>query len=824
LAGKSGAGSYGAKADNLLRLAAAGFNVPPLYVVPAGTLAQLNDARTRHKLAGGFSAWAKQHHVAAAAVRSSSTVEDAAGQSFAGQFATVLGVRAADGLLAALETVRDSQPSAAYAPATGHNHNRHHSHGRTSATSAGAIHAIVQEFIEPDLAGVIFSVNPATGASDFVINLANGRGTHVVEGEAATQYFISRLDPTAPPRRVEPSGGGGPAGPPATLTPSQITALTTAVTRIETVFGLPQDVEWAIKGGQLYILQARPITRISHLRLWDSSNIAESFPGIVLPLTFSIARHGYMLAYKSQAQAAGLSWYELEARHRTLDHMIGIFNGRLYYNLLNWYKFIALFPGSGRNQQFLDAQIATQGAAAYQESARRPRGFVAKFAWRVLYRTVFFGRELRHFYARFARFEAELARLPQVGDTQTLMKQYALIEQTIIPHFGRTVDNDFFVMTYHGWLKRLLDSALPGRPNHTSILGSITGVMSADQAFALYDLAGRLRHDAAALSLLRAGNHAALDEHLRGTPLARDLAAYIATYGHRFAEDQKIEVPNPTLEPGGLYRLLAAYVQLDATAVKHRLEASLAATRAAERGLAVRLDPLRRVAYRWLLARLKHHLRLREKNRLLRGKVYGYLRALFPKVGQALVAEGVLGRPDDVYYLEIDELFAIQEGAFVAGDLRGRVGERRRAYERYRDIPMPERFITQGLSALEAAAVPPPVPPAAGPSTAGKSLRGLISSPGTVEGRALVLTEPRIPDEPYDILVAAHTDPGWTPLIALAKGVIVEHGGLLSHAAIVTRELGIPSIIGVPDATRLIKTGMRVRINTQTAAVDLLAE
>jgi phosphohistidine swiveling domain-containing protein len=774
LAGKSGAGSYGAKADNLLRLAAAGFNVPPLYVVPAGTLAQLNDARTRHKLAGGFSAWAKQHHVAAAAVRSSSTVEDAAGQSFAGQFATVLGVRAADGLLAALETVRDSQPSAAYAPATGHNHNRHHSHGRTSATSAGAIHAIVQEFIEPDLAGVIFSVNPATGASDFVINLANGRGTHVVEGEAATQYFISRLDPTAPPRRVEPSGGGGPAGPPATLTPSQITALTTAVTRIETVFGLPQDVEWAIKGGQLYILQARPITRISHLRLWDSSNIAESFPGIVLPLTFSIARHGYMLAYKSQAQAAGLSWYELEARHRTLDHMIGIFNGRLYYNLLNWYKFIALFPGSGRNQQFLDAQIATQGAAAYQESARRPRGFVAKFAWRVLYRTVFFGRELRHFYARFARFEAELARLPQVGDTQTLMKQYALIEQTIIPHFGRTVDNDFFVMTYHGWLKRLLDSALPGRPNHTSILGSITGVMSADQAFALYDLAGRLRHDAAALSLLRAGNHAALDEHLRGTPLARDLAAYIATYGHRFAEDQKIEVPNPTLEPGGLYRLLAAYVQLDATAVKHRLEASLAATRAAERGLAVRLDPLRRVAYRWLLARLKHHLRL--------------------------------------------------EGAFVAGDLRGRVGERRRAYERYRDIPMPERFITQGLSALEAAAVPPPVPPAAGPSTAGKSLRGLISSPDTVEGRALVLTEPRIPDEPYDILVAAHTDPGWTPLIALAKGVIVEHGGLLSHAAIVTRELGIPSIIGVPDATRLIKTGMRVRINTQTAAVDLLAE
>ena len=102
------------------------------------------------------------------------------------------------------------------------------------------------------------------------------------------------------------------------------------------------------------------------------------------------------------------------------------------------------------------------------------------------------------------------------------------------------------------------------------------------------------------------------------------------------------------------------------------------------------------------------------------------------------------------------------------------------------------------------------------------ALVGLVSSPGTVEGIALVLTEPTMPAEPYDILIARHTDPGWTPLIALAKGVIVEHGGMLSHAAIVTRELGIPSIIGVKDVTRIVKTGMRVRINTQTSRVEIL--
>ena len=132
---------------------------------------------------------------------------------------------------------------------------------------------------------------------------------------------------------------------------------------------------------------------------------------------------------------------------------------------------------------------------------------------------------------------------------------------------------------------------------------------------------------------------------------------------------------------------------------------------------------------------------------------------------------------------------------------------------------MPERFITTQMPSLEKVEATTSID---APTIAKRALSGMVSSPGNVEGRVVVLSEPVIPDEPYDILVASHTDPGWTPLIALAKGVIVEHGGMLSHAAIVTRELGIPSIIGVENATNLIKTGMHVRINTQSSTVELL--
>lgn len=550
-----------------------------------------------------------------------------------------------------------------------------------------------------------------------------------------------------------------------------------------------------------------------HLRVWDSSNISESFPGLVMPLTFSIAKRGYQLAYKAQAYSAGLSWYDIEARHRTFDSMIAIFNGRLYYNLRSWYDFISLFPGSRDNQQFLDDQIATQGNSVRQSSAPKPLGFKLKFGLRVAYRGVFFSREQNEFYRRFARFERDLAKLPAGGDFLSLLDRYAFIEQTIVPHFGRTVDNDFFVMLYHGWIKRLLRHSGTDT-ERTNLLGAMKGVASAEQAAALYELAAHLRQDPQALRWLQQSDFHSLHQHL-SPALKSQVEHYINTFGHRFAGDQKIEAPNPTLEPAGVYRLMRPYVLLDPAGLQSRQSQATREAARIEQAVSDQLPLTTRPIYRLLLGRLKHHLRLREKNRLLRGKTYGYLRELFPKVGQALVGEGLLTDPADIFYLEIEELYALaQGGGLTANDLPSRIKSRRAAYERYAGISMPIRFNTTGIPTPEDFE-----PPATQPD---KSLPGLVSSPGDVTGRVVVLDAPRIPDEPFDILVTSHTDPGWTPLIALAKGVIVEHGGMLSHAAIVTRELGIPSLIGVENATQVLKTGMTVRLNPHNSCVQIL--
>jgi phosphohistidine swiveling domain-containing protein len=550
-----------------------------------------------------------------------------------------------------------------------------------------------------------------------------------------------------------------------------------------------------------------------HLRVWDSSNLSESFPGLVMPLTFSIARRGYQLAYQAQAYSAGMSWYDIEAHARMFDSMVAIFNGRMYYNLRSWYDFIALFPGSRNNQQFLDDQIATQGQAVRQPNRSTPLGRKLKFGARVAYRALFFSVEQNDFYRRFGRFEQAMAKLPEGGDFLTLLERYALVEQTIVPHFGRTVDNDFFVMVYHGWIKRLL-RGLGTDADRTNLLGAMKGVASADQATALYDLAAQLRADHESRRLLEQSQFQALAQHLSGTEAEAHVHQYIQTFGHRFAGDQKIEAPNPTLEPAGVYRLMRAYVLLDPAELQQRQTQAQRQAARIERAVAQQLPALRRPIYRLLLSRLKHHLRLRERNRLLRGKAYGYLRELFPKVGQALVGEGKLADPADIFYLEISEIYGLAQGTLPVNDLPDRIESRRNAYKRYADMPMPVRFSTTGIPQAEQ--FQPPT------TSDAKSLQGLVSSPGDVTGRVVVLDTPAIPDEPFDILVTSHTDPGWTPLIALAKGVIVEHGGLLSHAAIVTRELGIPSIISVANATKILKTGMTVRLNSKDSAVEIL--
>lgn len=558
-----------------------------------------------------------------------------------------------------------------------------------------------------------------------------------------------------------------------------------------------------------------------NLRVWDSSNIAESFPGIVMPLTFSIARRGYELVYKSQGYEAGLSWYQLEANHRTLNSMIGMFAGRMYYNLINWYTFIGLFPNNRQNQKYLDEQLQTIGDTVYLPSRHYSLGYRLRFWVKVAKRAVFFEREREKYWLYLDEAFQDYGQLPQERDIFKLLNRYAFLEQMVVPHMGRAADNDFFVMTYNGILKKKLRSWLgESTEAQHDFLGALHDVISARQATLLIDIASSIKTDSKALELLNALKYEELEKHLSQSSARQVLVEYRAKFLHRFAEDQKIEARNPLLELDEFYSLIKTYLLLDTNDVRRRQDEAIRNERQRTKAITRQLNPLRNLMYTFLLRRLKHHLRIREHNRLLRGKVYALLRELFIEFGDSLAEQKLINDPGDIYYLDIEELFQLIDGSGYTDDLRDLIESRKAKYDTYRKIKAPVRFVTRGVitelpTSFETVMETKPVKTPA-------ILKGSIASPGIAEGRVIVLDSPTMPKEPFDILVVNHTDPGWTPLIALAKGLIVEHGGILSHAAIVTRELGIPSIIGIEGATTKLQTGQRVRLDATKGVVEQL--
>jgi len=781
----------GSKARNLEILQALGLNVPEFYEINAKQLAKLDDSKIAGQLSTEFLAWCHEHNCQSVAVRSSAEAEDGTEQSFAGQYSSVMNVAGKADFLQALRAVAASKASSAY------------------STKRDKVHAIIQRYIEPDAAGVLFTVNPANGRAEMLINAITGHGSAVVEGHDTAALHIDRM--TGDIRSVDEQS---------VLSDDQARQLQKLGEIVERHLGAPQDIEWAFSDSALYALQTRPITKIAHLQVWDNANIGESFPGIVLPLTFSISRRGYELVYKSQSYAAGLNWYQLEANHRTFSAMVGLFGGRMYYNLAHWYSFIGLFPNNSQNQKYLDEQLQTIGDAAYLPPSRYPLRYRLSFGLRVARRAVFFEREKKRYWRYLGQAYQKYETLPRGASLPTLLDRYAYIEQTVIPHMGRSADNDFFVMIYHGILKNKLRQWFGADSSHAvDFLGALHDVISARQATLLNEIADSISADPPAQQLLLAHKYTELDIYLATRPSGALIEEYRSQFLHRFAEDQKIEARNPLLPLEGFYSLIAAYQQLDTAVADKRRQAALQSEQQNSGKITDQLNLWQRIIYRFLLHRLKHHLRIREHNRLLRGKAYAYLRGLFIEVGKSMQSAGLIAKADDVYYSDIEELFRLVDGTGYSDDLRRIIHGRRQHYLEYEKLHAPSRFITTDLTDN----LPPEFSATAPTITKSlRSLPGTISSPGTVSGKVIVLDKPIIPTEPFDILVVSHTDPGWTPLIALAKGLVIEHGGILSHAAIVTRELGIPSIIGVANATQYLKTGMQVRIDTAKGSVEIL--
>jgi pyruvate,water dikinase len=229
---------------------------------------------------------------------------------------------------------------------------------------------------------------------------------------------------------------------------------------------------------------------------------------------------------------------------------------------------------------------------------------------------------------------------------------------------------------------------------------------------------------------------------------------------------------------------------------------------------------VRRLVFSWVLDNARARVRGRENLRFERTRLFARVRRIFVELGRRYHALGVLDDPRDIFWLEVDEALGYLDATSAITGLKAQAALRQAEFAGYREGPPPDgRFETRGPvhvgNAFRARASPP--------SAGGEERKGLGCCPGIVRGRARVIVDPRGAQlERGEILVAERTDPGWILLFPAAAGLVVEHGSLLSHSAIVSRELGLPGVVSVPQATAWLRDGDLVELDGSTGRVTRL--
>jgi phosphohistidine swiveling domain-containing protein len=809
--------TIGGKAENLFRLKRLGMPVPRFVVIPWETL--LAGFPESEMIAGLTDAFDQTSYFA---VRSSAIGEDGAAFSFAGQFESYLSVKS-DELAGRIEDVRRSafsERATAY--------RKHH-----GLSDVGGVAVIVQEMVDADAAGVAFGANPLTGnRQEKVINAVFGLGDALVSGKVnADQFILNGVEIQYIPASEH-------AKP--TLTNEQVYRLGEILDTLKKELGQPQDIEFAVRNDRIYLLQTRPITTLKpkpagNYILWDNSNIIESYPGVTTPLTFSFISKSYEVAYRLFSAYLGVSESVIRKNESVFANTLGFLNGRVYYNLKSWYHMLAMLPGYSINARYMEKMMGVKEQFDIPESYRLPRGkawwSIVKMAVQMFFRFRTLPRKRREFMQLVDRTIAEYKAIPFAEkNADELMQLYLNFEQKLLLEWKAPLLNDFFAMIWFGMLQKQCEQFTGGQnPNlHNDLLCGSNDIISVQPIHRCIAIAARIAAVPALKNLfLQQNEHQIQDTLLASTDpefagVRADIDRYIADFGERCVGELKLETISYGQEPARLVKVLKSYVETGITTAQFSggREDVIRKNAEQEVGKYLKNNALRRWKMQVTLRYTRELVSARENLRYERTRAFGIVREIFTFIGKRFYMDGLLGDARDVFYLTREEISGYTEGTAVTQDIKGLVALRKGAFETYRQRgPLSERFATYGV-------------PYYGNDFFNTDriekvegdLKGIGCSPGRVTGRVRVVTDPA--EEPSlngDILVTSSTDPGWVTLFPGALGIIVERGSLLSHSAIVSREMGKPCIVGVTGLLKTLKTGDEIEMDGSTGIIRTIS-
>ncbi len=775
--------------------------------------------------------WATQWHSQRLAVRSSAVGEDCAQTSFAGQLDSFLNVDSGSALHTAIKATWSSAfapPALLYA--------RHH---RLRVEHMGVI---VQPQVNAQLSGVLFTRDPSgrrEGA--MVAEYCTGLGEQLMNGSITpSRLCIDRSDLLV---QLEYAAGQEDALDAATI--RTIQGIARIGLRLESSDGVAQDLEWCIDGdGQALIVQARPArqlpTAASRVH-WTNANIAENFPDPVSPLLFSIVKPGYSAYFRNLGLGFGVSRRRLRAMEEPLKNIVGLQGGRLYYNLTNIHALLQMMPAGRQLVAAFNLFVGAAQIPAPPVTALNPVTKAleaARIGVAIGWQYLFIQRRLARFEHRVDRFAGSTRRAQLANKSATALavdlERFLTIRLT---QWNDAALADTAAMVCYGLLKAQLARGLAGSDQtaiHNDLLKGLPGLASAAPVSRLWALSRQIEGDPALLALFTGHSAEQILHRLSRDPVCRNFsrsfADYLEHWGFRSSGELMLTAVTPEENPRPLLRLLQAYVVAPAASPEDLTRIQRRQREAATARVAAQLSPAR--CWRWvplasrasrfriLLAATQGAIKLRERARMKQALLYTRLRHIALALGDRLTASGVLRHREDVFLLTVHELLDLaMNRAKNSHDLEQRLESRRAALAQHQTENPPDRL------ALAAGEQYQPSAATVSDQDAGPvhKLHGSGACGGSALGRAAVVLDVanahRV--QAGQILVTRQTDPGWASVFFLVQGLVIERGGMLSHGAIIAREYGIPAVVGVPSATRLIHDGDQIRVDGDHGCVEL---
>ncbi len=749
------------------------------------------------------------------AVRSSGSKEDLLDYSFAGQYETYLNVQGIEAISKAVVTCYQSMFSERILEYFVSNH---------IDTRELTMAVIIQKMVPSEYSGICFTVNPLTGNDkEMSIEVAEGLGENIVSGKAIPEQYYYNW--------YEKKGKIGAVN--HILTEEQLTAYGEIFLKVQLLFGYPCDIEFAIYEGRLYLLQARRITKLNYGMLTDTWSTADFKDGGV---SASVCTP-YMWSLYEYIWEFTLRKFLLDSKILTkkeVDKKLGdMFYGRCYWNVC--VVKLALSKVIGYKEREFDSEYGVRITYEGDGQVTRPT-FTTLFAI------------LRMFFAQKKILKerndnAELYKKDLLNKYETYKKKYdkksikdikrewyQLTKKTYLQSEA-TYFWQIFINTVHQSLYK--DSLLKyvTESEYLSLLGAIDNISHMLPFYEMWDISRSIRESesdktfwesASADNLLEYVNREDFEVYKQeNLNISKRIRNLIETYGYH--SDKELDVTYPCYYENIMPMLLSIR---DMVGLSDEFSPLVDKEKGEEKYKAILSDIEKKVGKRTYkkvhkkIMNMRKMLWWREEYRDISTRFYYIIRVYTMELAKALVAEKILEKEEDIWFLRVSVLWDYLDGKCDGEMLRKMISQNREYYNAYRNY-MSENEIGGGFNSDEGVM-------GDNPSSDDKEadIKGLGANSGIVRGRARVIEDfseiGRLKEN--DILVTRFTDTGWTSKFAILSGIVTEYGGILCHAAIVSREYGIPAIVSCHDAMKKIKDGQMITIDGGSGVVTVEEE